>query len=290
MSLQGSLETFSLPDVLRLLAATDKTGELQVATGRGSGQVWMKDGKVVGGSVGRALESVDAVFELLRSDNGSFTFVADRQAVTAAPGEDVEDVLAEAEARLVEWREIEAVVPSMQVRAALAPTAPNPVATMTAEQWLAIVAVSKSTTVEGVMDHLEMGEFVTCKTIKGLVELGLVVLDTNVPQSEQVRFVAEEAAEVPAVQAPDAGESTPLLRSLDPAMGEDGVGEDGVGGDDDTVERWQEIARLAELDEDEMTDAERARASELMEEAGAIDGTEPINRGVLLKFLSSVRN
>ena len=38
MALQGTLDTFALPDVLRLLAATKKTGRLRITGGRGTGQ------------------------------------------------------------------------------------------------------------------------------------------------------------------------------------------------------------------------------------------------------------
>ena len=41
VALQGTLDTFALPDVLRLLAATKKTGRLRITGGRGTGSVWV---------------------------------------------------------------------------------------------------------------------------------------------------------------------------------------------------------------------------------------------------------
>ncbi len=77
MALQGTLDTFALPDVLRLLAATTKTGRLQITGDRGTGEVWLDHGSVVGGTA-QALTptTADVVFELLRQGQGSFEFVA----------------------------------------------------------------------------------------------------------------------------------------------------------------------------------------------------------------------
>ena len=44
MALEGSLDAFGLPDVLRLLAATAKTGCLYVGGDRASGHVWVDRG------------------------------------------------------------------------------------------------------------------------------------------------------------------------------------------------------------------------------------------------------
>src|SRR5258708_38445280 len=80
VSLQGSLDTFALPDVLVLLASTKKSGELHVAGTRtvGSaratdlqGLIWVDDGQLVGFDVARSAEAAEAVFELLRLRAGS---------------------------------------------------------------------------------------------------------------------------------------------------------------------------------------------------------------------------
>ena len=43
LALQGTLDTFSLPDVLRLLATTSKTGRLRIDGDRGLGSVWLAE-------------------------------------------------------------------------------------------------------------------------------------------------------------------------------------------------------------------------------------------------------
>ena len=46
MSLEGTLETIALPDVLALLSVTAKTGELRVESDEAAGSVWLDAGRV----------------------------------------------------------------------------------------------------------------------------------------------------------------------------------------------------------------------------------------------------
>src|SRR5438874_5252335 len=125
VSLQGSLEGFPLPDVLALLASTKKSGELRVAGHQGNGRVWMTDGAVVGIDAGAAGEAVDALFQLLRIEAGSFTFDPDGGTPDGKP-EPLESLLAEAQTRLAEWRVNAAVVPSLEPQADLSDELPAP--------------------------------------------------------------------------------------------------------------------------------------------------------------------
>ena len=87
MALSGTLDTFALPDVLRLLASTAKTGRLRITGDRGSGSVWVADGDVVATELASAVSyertNEEVVFGLLRFTAGSFTFEADAQSPNA---------------------------------------------------------------------------------------------------------------------------------------------------------------------------------------------------------------
>src|SRR3954453_23344168 len=96
VALQGTLDTFALPDVLRLLASTKKTGRLRVSGNRGTGSVWVDGGGVTGAEatgVGDAPTSSDVLFELLRSGDGSFTFEAGTMPVSPTATSDVGPLL-----------------------------------------------------------------------------------------------------------------------------------------------------------------------------------------------------
>ena len=88
VALSGTLDTFELPDVLRLLASTAKTGRLRITGDRGSGSVWVVGGEIVAtelldGVGDDHLSDEEAVFGMLRFSSGSFTFEAD----AASPGD-----------------------------------------------------------------------------------------------------------------------------------------------------------------------------------------------------------
>src|SRR3546814_19662455 len=88
LALQGTLDTFALPDVLRLLAATRKSGELEIHGDLGAGRITVAGGDVVAVSAEHAplaIDPVEATFELLRFSSGSFTFDAPAVA-PVAPG------------------------------------------------------------------------------------------------------------------------------------------------------------------------------------------------------------
>lgn len=176
MSLHGTLETFALTDVMALLAATKKSGELRVVGGKLDGRVHLDAGKVVGADVGRADSFVDAVFELLRLTTGKFSFDADKAPSDPADPVDIEPLLLEAGARLTEWRGIEAVVPSMDHAVQLVADLGDPHVTLAADQWRMVVAVAGAACVHQVADRLGLGEYTACKSLKDLVESGVVLV------------------------------------------------------------------------------------------------------------------
>ena len=113
MSLEGTLETIALPDVLALLSVTAKTGELRIESRGGVGSVWFDAGRLAGFDVGAHTTAVDSLFGLLRLDEGHFKFYTGTSPLHAVEPQEVAPALEEAESRLVQWAGIVAAVPSM---------------------------------------------------------------------------------------------------------------------------------------------------------------------------------
>lgn len=312
MSLHGTLETFALPDVLALLAATKKSGELRVVGGKTDGRVWFDAGAVVGSEVGRSVTFVDAVFELLRLEEGKFSFDADKAA--ASPGEPaaIEPVLAEAQARLTEWKSIEAVIPSLEHAVDLVPDVRDPHVMVTGEQWRALVGVAASPSVTGVIERLGIGEFDTCRTLKGLVDAGLVtVAERTVPAPAQAEAPQVEAGDTEKEAAPKKPAKAAVAAQLDPtppspekpkiqaltstpAASAEALEAPTAGEADELVRQVAAMEAPPEPVAEAPEPAAVAAPAETSAEApapapAATEGEEPINRGLLLKFLSSVR-
>ena len=190
MSLQGSLETFALPDVLTLLASTAKSGELRVTGAGTDGRVWLAGGELVASEAGQAVDPTDVFFELLRLDGGTFIFT-EAELDDRGSSEPIQPVLEQATERLEAWRAIAAVVPSMAVTTALSPDLRGPSVTLSAERWRAIVAVSSARTVADVAYQLALGEFDACRLVKELVDDGLVLV--TVPEPVVLEEAADEA-------------------------------------------------------------------------------------------------
>lgn len=185
MALQGTIEAFALPEVLRLLGSGAKTGRLRLSGDRGSGSIWIDGGKVVAAEATGLREGtspVGVVFELLRYVEGSFNFDDDQTNTRPGTPQDIGVLLGEAERQLADWREIEAVVPSLAVRLALADELPAGDVTLDATRWKAIVAVARGGDAAAIADALELEELEGCRRAKDLVEAGLAVITELEPE------------------------------------------------------------------------------------------------------------
>ena len=180
MSLQGTLETFALPDVLVLLSSTKKDGELRVSGGRTDGKVWLEKGQIVHAKVGGAeAQPVDAIFELLRLQEGTFNFENDSPAPAKAEPQAIDGVLADAQIRLGEWNEIARVVPHLDAVVDMAADAPSDEVVVSRDQWSMLRRVAGGRSVNDLMVALGLSEFDTCKTVKELVDSKLASIDVD---------------------------------------------------------------------------------------------------------------
>jgi hypothetical protein len=198
VALQGTLETFALPDVLRLLASTKKTGVLRIDTDRGRGELLVVDGELTGGAADGsplAENPSDVLFEMLRSTDGSFLFDADADASGGGSPQGVEAALELAEQQLAEWREIEAVVPSPHRLVTICTDRGDDDITLSASQWQAIAALAGGCTVETLGTRLGLTELPTARVVRDLVDLRAVTLsDTDVEDATPAPLHPEPAA------------------------------------------------------------------------------------------------
>ena len=193
MSLQGTLDTLSLPELCELLSGTNKTGALHVRAETGQGVLWFTGGKVCAGEAGgqtgpppgvggELLERLnDVCFELFRFTEGSFEFEPERRPSWPADrGVEVAGLLSETDRRMAEWREIIAVIPSTEARPRLVPEPPagGPI-TLDAAQWRVVTGIDGRRRVSALIRVLDGGEFTVCKVLRSLVQAGLVEIDAD---------------------------------------------------------------------------------------------------------------
>lgn len=208
MALQGDLESFALPDVLRLLAGTSKSGRLVIEGPTASGEVDLRDGKVVGGSTdaaARATDPADVVYELLRLESGSFDF-DDSVPPASGDGSAVDQVLAAAQQLVAEWEEVEKVVPSVDSWATLRPELEAEEVAISASQWRMVAALGAGSSVRALGERFDITDLAACQEVRSLVEGGLVAVGDAVPRAELETPPAELDESVPEVaQVEDLG-------------------------------------------------------------------------------------
>lgn len=175
--LQGSLDNFALDEVLSLLSTTQKTGHLALSGDRGTGSLWLETGEIVGAdasNLGAAAASDDVMFELLRFESGSFLFTMDQRLDDPGVAESVDLLLGTAKDRIVEWRTIEAVVPSLGHELWLIKSLEADEILLSREDWDAVVAVGEGNSVGNVCELLGLDEVDGSRRIKGLIERGVL--------------------------------------------------------------------------------------------------------------------
>ncbi len=176
-SLVGSLEAFSLADILSMLASTKQTGELQVVSDTMDGKVWLADGEFSNAQVGAAATIGQAVFELACVSDGWFYFTVGVASSSGQPTVPVVAVLNEVRPQVDEWREIRHDVP-LEAVVTLAADPPSEDVQIRSDQWRVLTTVGSSGhSVRTVLEQIGGDQIVGLRTLRDLHTAGLIELD-----------------------------------------------------------------------------------------------------------------
>jgi hypothetical protein len=290
VALQGSLETVGLADVLALLASTAKTGELTVIGRQLDGHLWLEEGEVVGSSVGRAADHAEAVFNLLRMHAGTFRFESGQPTISGAPAR-IGPLLTEAERLVIEWGQIEASVQSMEAMVHVVPNLSTPDVTVGAEQWRILVAVAGGATIQRVLDKLSISDIDGCRAIQAMVTDGLVTIEQ--PTSVEAQAAHDALTPVSGLDATwlPASPATPAW-AMSPHPAPEPSEQDGdidVSSDSGLVPDSLVTMAMPAAGSSGTPAASVETDQSRDERLTNIELAQPIQRGALLKFLSSVR-
>lgn len=223
--LKGTLDDFTLPDIIRFLSAAKKTGCIEVTGGVGDGRVFLRDGDVYYGESSRtrgldqdpSTEAIkaqieDTVFDLMRWDMTEFSYSS---GVEVQPGAAVDlnvDALIEETTQKLE--ELDVIASKIPSEASVMAMAPNPPATgeinISPDEWRVLVLVSGTRSVTDIADSVGQDSFSVMRTLYGLASHGLIEL-VETPSAVEVH------TEVPSDEgpAPDQPEVAPELEGPD---------------------------------------------------------------------------
>ena len=238
MALQGSFDVLGFSEVLQLLERKRQTGRLHVRAGGLAGSIYLRDGHLTGAESGEHTTPANGgeartrleelCFEFLQSDRGVFEF----QPRVNAPwptqiSSSVETVLREARTRLMEWREIQAVIPSMDARPRVVDELVPEAVTLTRERWRLIAAIDGRRSVHRLARTLGLGTYEVGRLLKSLVDDGIVTIDAERPKATiatEVDLTAPDPDDADETDTdPSAPKSSPLLRIGSRFRGAEGV-------------------------------------------------------------------
>ena len=191
VSLQGTFDTLSVTELFGLLSTAAKTGALRLEAGEHEAAVFVSAGRCCAvesdaatgpaGSDGElASRLVDVGFTLARQPSGSFRFADSElpsfETTLATP---LEPAVAEITSMLDQWREIEATIPSLDVRVRLAPVLRGEQIVVTAPEWLLLVALEGRPSVREVVAQRNEPVIQVCRLLKELADRGAIEVGTD---------------------------------------------------------------------------------------------------------------
>ena len=225
MSLQGTFDTLSVTELFGLLSTAGKTGALRLEAGPHEASLLVRSGRCCavddgGTAVSVATEGelgarlVDVGFTLARQSEGSFRF---SDTDVAEPGLSVafEPAVAEITAMLDAWKDVEATIPSLDVRLRLAAALPDEQIVIRAAEWTLLTGVQAGPTVRELVASVGEPLLDVCRAVKDLVDRGAIEVGPEAPAAEPMVVASTEAVAAPppepaprveAVAPPVAGE------------------------------------------------------------------------------------
>jgi hypothetical protein len=179
------LETLALPELLGLFSQSRKTGALWLDAGNSSAVLYIADGRCCAAESsdagdpltdGTALLArvIDVCFAVERADDGKFRFGPEEPEWACEETVDLEVAIDEL-ARLVdEWREIQAVIPSLDCRIRLADELGVEELVVDRERWQLITSLDGRRSVRDLVRKTNRPVLDVCHALLALVDSGAV--------------------------------------------------------------------------------------------------------------------
>jgi hypothetical protein len=197
VGLSGTLDTFSLAEVLGLVERARQTGALRVDGPDGHGTLYVTAGRFSAGEAAdysgpvddrHALDVrlIDVCFHLMRFEGGSFEFLAGELAPwTAERATDIAPIVETVEHIVRAWPAVEAVLPSFDVRPQLADDLPEESLTLSRTAFRVFALIDGQRTVRQIARELESSVVEVGPVVRDLIEHGAVGIPSGVRTEPQ---------------------------------------------------------------------------------------------------------
>jgi hypothetical protein len=171
--LEGSLDTFALPAVVRLVRDSGANGRLQVAAALGTGSLSFADGLIVDAQPSPGSDVLEGALSLFGHRTGTFSFraepVGDRRLDL-----EVEELLKLVDERDQAWARIREAIPGDGPLAVLPDRRREDPVGITAEAWRVAVLAGGRTPAQ-LAAACGLSEFKACTVLLELLDAGLLI-------------------------------------------------------------------------------------------------------------------
>ena len=239
MPFSGTFDVLDFTEVLRLLARQQLTGRLHVRSRSYGANLFVEEGQLVGAdqsehqaaaTVGDVHGRVEEIcFELLDTERGSFEFHPGRPGpVPATTRLKVEAVVTRARKRLEEWRELQALIPSLDLQPRLVVDLERSEVTIDRERWRLLTAVDGRRNLRAIGRALNVSDFDVCRVTRILLDDGVLELDGRAAAIAQASLATD--TEPPVTETVTTATGKQAIVSAAPTPGADAPG-GGIGVD-----------------------------------------------------------
>ncbi|HZJ27836.1 MAG TPA: DUF4388 domain-containing protein [Acidimicrobiia bacterium] len=190
MSLQGTLDTFALADVLELIERCRKSGALEIRDPQSRGVVYFAGGRFSAAEAGELagpvasaeeLEArvIDVCFAMFRVESGLFEFETDRfPPWPVRGGIEVAATVAQVQQLQRDWLAIEAVIPSLDCRPDVVDDLGGEQVVLDRDGFRVLRVVDGELSVRDIARKLGRSVLEVCKDLYDLLEAGAVCVPT----------------------------------------------------------------------------------------------------------------
>jgi hypothetical protein len=229
VGLQGTLDTFSLAEILGLIERARHTGALVVEGPDGHGTFYTAAGRFSAGEAADYsgpvedrhsldVRLIDVCFHLMRFESGSFEFTAgEAPPWTAERATDIGPIVETVEHIVRAWPAVEAVLPSFDVRPQMAAELPEESLTLSRTGFKVFALIDGERTVRQIAREAGHSVVEVGPVLKDLIEHGAVSIDIDHPAPPPVSelILPAGAVHVAREAAPESGgESIEMVTSV----------------------------------------------------------------------------
>jgi len=215
VQLEGTLDKFSLRELIEMVTYSSVTGVLEVRVAAEIGQIFFRDGRPYHALAGQ-LTGIAATAAMFEERDAPFRFVADQESAESTLWQDSWEIIERSEEQAQKWLGVRGRIPSMDCIPALRDAPAIGQVQISEAAWPVLAAIDGQRTVQQIAEHLNLVLLDCCLALVFLIDRGLITVQ---PPRQQFRIpklkrlVLPTAEATPEAEATEAGRASPNASS-----------------------------------------------------------------------------